>query len=103
MKDGQSEAEEVNERGTCVRRKPVKKREMNVFLSFQFSHLEEVHASIVWVFGEFYFQFVVKFWYFDVSRYGLVCWKVTGCLFSDWWDGHEKVRGEKPSLRRAVA
>lgn len=102
MKDGQSEAKEVNDRGTCVGRKPVGE-EMRNECFFSFSHLEEVHASILWVFGEFYFQFVVKFWYFDMSRYGLVCLKVMGCLFSDWWDGHEKVKGEKPSLRRAVA
>ncbi len=56
-------------------------------------------------FGEFYFQFVVKLWYFGVNKYGLVCSKVTECLLSGWWDGHEKgkVKGEKPSLRRAVA
>lgn len=76
-----------------------------MFFSFQFSHLEEVHALILWVLENFCFQLVVKLWYFDVNRYGPVCLKVTECLFSDWWDGREKrkVKGEKPSLRRAVA
>lgn len=88
-----------------VGRRPVGQEIQNdlSFFSFEFSHLEEVNPQSLWVLENFHFQFVVKHWYFDVNRYGLVCSKVTGCLYSDWWDGHEKGKGKKPSLRRAVA
>ena len=68
----------------------------------------ERNSSLKFVaFGEFYFQFVVKLWYFDVNRNGLVRLKVTECLFSDCWgwtrERKRKKKGEKPSPRRAVA
>lgn len=63
---------EVKGKGTCVGRKPVGEE---VFTSGRSSSLNFMG------FGEFYFQFVVKLWYFDVNRYGLVCLKVGECFF----------------------
>lgn len=104
MKGRQSEVKEVNGEGTCWKETCGRRNaKLSFFFSFEFSHLEEVYPSSLWVLENFHFQCVVKLWCFDVNRYGLVCLKVTGCLCSDWWDGHEKGKGEKPSLRRAVA
>lgn len=50
MKGRQSKAKEVNGTGTWIGRKPVGEEMGNVF-SFQFLHLEEVHASIFVGFG----------------------------------------------------
>lgn len=63
--DRQSKVKEVNGRETCVGRKPVSNE-----------------SSVLVGLGEFYFHLVVKLWYFDVNRFGLVCFKVTECTFS---------------------
>lgn len=95
----------MNGKRTCVGRKPVGEEigDGCFFISF-FTPGRSSCPDFVG-FGEFCFQLVVKLWCFDVNRYGPVCLKVTECLFSDWWGGHEKgqVKGEKPSLRRIVA
>lgn len=88
MKGGQGVVKEVKGKGTCIGKKPVGEE---VFTSGRSSSLNFMG------FGEFYFQLVVKLWYFDVNRYGLVCLKVGECLLSDWWRGSkkEKVREKK--------
>lgn len=65
MKDGQSEVKEVNGKGTCVGRTPVGEETGNgcflfVFY-FSFSHLEEVHASTLWVLENFSFSLLPNF------------------------------------------
>lgn len=66
------------------------RRLMDGSFSFQFSHLENVNASNVvglfyfLFFEEFYFQFLFRMsgWCFiDVKKFGMVCLKVTECLF----------------------
>lgn len=54
--------------------------------------------------GEMYFHLVVRLWYFDVNRCGLVCFKVVECTFSVRWGSGKKgtVTGETLRLSNAV-
>lgn len=105
--EGQTEArwKKANGKGTCIGRKPVGEEMGNGCFSISLVISGRSPCLNFVGFGEFLFHFVVKLWYFDVNRYGLVCLKVTECLFSGWWGGREKGKSKRrePSLRRAVA